>query len=118
LLRPTSGIEAPQQEKFYDHAYPCHHQRSHDRCDIEANDRDEQVLPDGIGDKGPKHVDGAMGEIEDPQDAKGEGKTRGDKKEQSASGNSTHELIKKNVKGHRFQKFQITNPKQIPSFNA
>jgi hypothetical protein len=77
------------------------------------------LLPDGIGDKGPKHVDGAMGKIENPQDAKGEGKTRGDEKEQSAPGNSTHELIKKDVKGHiwRYLKSEIqiskleTNPK-------
>jgi hypothetical protein len=41
-----------------------------------------------------------MGKIEDPQDTEGERKARGDEKEQGASGNSTHELIEKNVKRH------------------
>jgi hypothetical protein len=41
-----------------------------------------------------------MGKIEDPQDTKGEGKARGDQKEQGAPGYSTHELIKKDIKRH------------------
>jgi hypothetical protein len=46
-----------------------------------------------------------MGKIEDPQDTEGERKARGDEKEQGASGNSTHELVEKNIKRHiQYQK--------------
>jgi hypothetical protein len=41
-----------------------------------------------------------VGEVEDPQDTKGEGKTRGDQKEKGRPGNSTHELIEKNIERH------------------
>jgi hypothetical protein len=101
LLRPSSGIESSQQEKFYNKAYPCHDQGSEDHCNIEPDNWDEKVLPDGVSDKGPEHIDGTMGKIEDPQDTEGERKARGDEKEQGASGNSTHELVEKNIKGHK-----------------
>jgi len=41
-----------------------------------------------------------MGKIEDPQNPKRKGKTRGDQKEQSAPGDSTHKLIEKDIKRH------------------
>ena len=41
-----------------------------------------------------------MGKIEDPQHAKGEGKTRGDQKEEGRPGDSAHELTEKDVKRH------------------
>jgi hypothetical protein len=100
LLRPSSGIESSQQEKFYNKAYPCHDQGSEDRCNIEADDRDEKVLPDGVSDKGPEHINGTMGKIEDPQDTEGERKARGDQKKQGAPGDPTHELVEKNIERH------------------
>jgi len=59
-----------------------------------------------------------MGKIEDPQHAKGEGKTRGDQKEEGRPGDSAHELTEKDVKRHNSKplKFEIriskseTNP--------
>jgi hypothetical protein len=113
LLRPPSGIKAPQQEKFYEKAYSRHNQGSQDGGHIETYDWDEQELPDGIREKGPQHVEGAVCKIEDPQDTEGERKARGDQKEQCAPGDSTHELVEENVKRHNHpnNKSQITNLK-------
>ena len=41
-----------------------------------------------------------MGKIEDPQHAKGEGKTRGDQKEEGRPGDSAHELTEKDIERH------------------
>ena len=41
-----------------------------------------------------------MSKIENPQNTKGKGETRGDQKEQSAPGDSAHELIEENVERH------------------
>ena len=100
MFGPTPGIEAPQQEEFDNQAYSCHNQRGKDGRNVKPDERDEQVLPDGIGDEGPEHIDGAMSKIEDPEHTEDEGETRGDQKEQGAPGDSTHELVKKDVKGH------------------
>jgi hypothetical protein len=59
------------------------------------------VLPDGISDEDPKHIDGPMSKIEDPQDTEGERKARGDQEEKGASCNSAHELVKKDIKRHK-----------------
>ena len=60
-----------------------------------------------VGKKGPEHIEGPVGEVKDPQDPKGEGKARGDQEEQGAPGNSAHELVEENVKGHNSSKIEI-----------
>ena len=91
-------IDPPQQDHLDDHADDRDDQRRGNDAAPEA-ERAGEALGQRESDVGTEHIEGAVGEIDDPRHAKNDRQARRDKKQRRRAGKAGQELD--DIKGHR-----------------